>query len=214
MVTVDLGVPIAPDLQIARANAIQAYANMEQSLCTLFAYLLATVPEKAGVVFFRITNTNSRNNILSSLLGLMHESRFDAFWYGAQGQLGILKLIRQLDQRRNEIVHWHVVDNIDLEKQTRQQTLAPPNFWALAKNMGSAISITDLVEFCTKADFVQRLLIMFWVIQTQPATNLPEPERQTWLDIFARPIAYPPPDTHPLSRNYKAPQTPPQSSQG
>jgi hypothetical protein len=214
MVTLDLGAPIPPHLQIARANAIQAYANVEQSLSMLFSHLLGTTMQKAGVVFFRITNSHSRNTIISSLLTLQYGNSFDAFWHGQNHQPGMLTLVRQLDSRRNEIVHWHVSDNVHLdgETQMRHQTLNPPNFWAQS---GASITVADLVEFCRKADFVQRSLTFFWITMHNPSLDNPLPENALlpWRDIFSRPVSYPPQDTHPLSPNYKAPQTPPRSSE-
>ncbi|HEY6336490.1 MAG TPA: hypothetical protein VI113_11465, partial [Alphaproteobacteria bacterium] len=40
-----------------RGKAIQAYASLEQSLCTVFADAGGMKSEVAGIIFFRLTNT-------------------------------------------------------------------------------------------------------------------------------------------------------------
>jgi len=55
-------------LKIARANAIQQYADLEQALCELFSYLSDTNPIVAGTIFFRITSAHSRRAILDKLM--------------------------------------------------------------------------------------------------------------------------------------------------
>jgi hypothetical protein len=60
-------------LPIARAAAIDAHANFEQALFTLFASLLGAPRDRAGIVFFRIASAPTRNKILESLLKKTHE---------------------------------------------------------------------------------------------------------------------------------------------
>jgi RecB family exonuclease len=91
---------------VARANAIQAYAKLEFSLSIVFSRLLGTQPDIAGLVFFRITNTYQRNGILEDLKKHRFGNEYNLFWNS------IMKIIRQIDQRRNEIVHWHVVNDL------------------------------------------------------------------------------------------------------
>ena len=93
---------------LARASAIQAYAALERSLSFLFAQWLGTPIDVAGLVFFRITSTHARNRILDDLKKKKLENQYNLFWNS------LLALTRTIDQRRNEIVHWHIVNNIDL----------------------------------------------------------------------------------------------------
>jgi len=196
---------------VARTGAIEAYSMIEQSLCLLFSHLLGTPQEKAAIVFFRITNTHSRNHIIERLLEKAHRNQFNAYWDGTKEERGLWTLIRQLDARRNEIVHWHNVRNINFEgdKVTTSETLTPPNLWDKGPDSPN-ITVTDLTDFIAKGDFVKRSINMFSMTIYFP--NIPDAERQPWLKIFAQPVTYPPPDTHPLSPNYKAPETQPQSS--
>lgn len=187
----------------ARANAIQAFASLEFSLSIVFSRWLGTAPELGGLVFFRIINTHSRNRILDDLKETHFPDQYSLFWNS------LLKLIRQIDQRRNEIVHWHVVNTIDLDlphKEASRLTLSPPTGWT-SKSTAS-INEDDLEKFIRKCNFVARLATMFSFLKTEHAEALGE----TWLDIFQRPIVYPPPDTHPLSPNYKTPESTPQFS--
>jgi hypothetical protein len=182
---------------LSRANAIQAYANLEFSMSMIFSQWLGTTPDLGGLVFFGITNTHSRNRILNKLKRKRFDKQYNLFWNSLKD------LIRQLDQRRNEIVHWHVINNIDLSlphKDASRLTLSPPAGWAIGST--ASISENDLAEFISKCDFAQRLVTMFSVLGTEHAGTLTE----TWLGIFQQPIDYRPQDTHPLSSNYKAPE--------
>jgi hypothetical protein len=211
---VDLGAIVRDGkLQLARAFAIEGYAKVERSLSLLFASLLGTSLDKAGVVFFRITNTHSRNTILETLLQKAHGDKFRVYWQGTRTESGLFTLIRQLDQRRNELVHWHVLNEIAIAEtsHTSREVLKPPNFWNRPTDTQS-ISVEDLAAFILKADFVHRSLNMFHMA-TSDMFQITEAEREPWLRIFEQPVSYPPPDTHPLSPNYREPETPPQSSQ-
>ena len=206
----------ATELHVWRARAIQAYADVEFNLSMLFAGLLQTPIDYAGIVFFRLTNTHSRNAIFESLLKKRHGTKFEAYWHGTPNtphRKGLFSLIRQLDQRRNEIVHWHTVNHIHLGdggEQTSYLDLAPPNAWAF-KTDQPRMGVTELQEFCAKADFVARSIGSFFALTsgTIPADS---DSAKTWLDIFQQPCTYPPPDTHRLSPNYKEPESPPPPS--
>jgi hypothetical protein len=182
---------------LSRATAIQAYAKLEFSLSMIFSQWLGTTQDLGGLVFFGITNTHSRNRILDKLKRKRFDKQYNLFWNSLKG------LISQLDQRRNEIVHWHVINNIDLSlphREASRLTLSPPAGWAIQPT--ASINENDLAEFISKCDFAQRLVTMFSVLGTEHAGTL----TQTWPGIFQQPIEYPPQDTHPLSSNYKAPE--------
>jgi hypothetical protein len=49
-----------------RGKTINGYADLEQSLCQLFAFLGSIEPVSAGIIFFRITS-HQRNSILDRL---------------------------------------------------------------------------------------------------------------------------------------------------
>jgi hypothetical protein len=60
------------EFQVARALAIESYAQLETQICFLFGSLLETTDDKASAVFFRITNARSRNEMLEELLRKTH----------------------------------------------------------------------------------------------------------------------------------------------
>jgi len=174
-----------------RAIAIQAYANLEVSLTLLFAKLLGIEADLAGLVLYRIASTHTRTRILRDLYSKKHGEAYSPFWKS------LLSFIRTLDQRRNEIVHWHVVNNINLalnHKDASRLSLAPPTGWAMQST--ASIAETELKDFVQRCDFAHRLLNMFSVVLHDPVVTADVRER--WLKIFEEPVTYPPSDTHPL----------------
>ena len=149
--------PVNQDQFLAlRANAIQAYANLEMSLTILFANLLGIPIDIAGLVLFRITNTHARNRILSDLHSKKQGTKYDLFWNS------LLSFIRALDQRRNEIVHWHVVNTVNLaldHKDAARLSLAPPTGWATQSP--ASIAEKELQDFIRRCEFASRLINMF-----------------------------------------------------
>lgn len=199
---------ITSEFLITRAKAIQGYASLEQSFCLLFAHLAGTDQHVAAIIFFKITASRSRAEILSKLFRRKYKDKHNLFWNSVQKQAG------QLDQRRNSIVHWNVMTNIHIGgpkgQETTGLTLVPPNMWETG---ATPITRDDLLEFIDRCDVIERTLNIFTL--TFSGILPPEPKRDAaWLPIFQQPLAYPLPDTHPLSRNYKEPQTPPQPSEG
>ncbi len=194
------------EFQIARATAIEEYALLEHCLSILFAKLLGATPQKANVVFFRITNTFSRNKIFEALLAQTLGTKFLPFWFGKDHISGLLGLIRQLDSRRNEIIHWHLTTGGSAEIY-----LEPPNFWA-RKPETPTISVAELKAFAAKARFVNSLIMTFMKFALGLFSHSDDPG--PWLEIFEQPIPYPPPENHLLAAVLKrvAPDNPPQSS--
>jgi hypothetical protein len=207
-------IPRDTDMQIARAVAIEEYASVESAMSRVFAALLGTTDRKGSIVFFAIVNTRSRNSILEALLEDKHGKKYDAYWYGEPGSPGkprtggLITLIRQLDDLRNHIVHWHPVRQIS--QSGTSEALYPPHFWHRAP-LADPITHEFLIEFAQKANFVYRSLSMFYFFTTA-YDRLSAESQKTWLEIFARPAIYPPSSTHPISPNYKAPESPPRSS--
>jgi hypothetical protein len=114
-------------------------------------------------------------------------------------------IIRQLDQSRNEIVHWHI-------GFTRGKApgigLTKPTMWPLVEPNYPSISVQDLIQFVDKADFIHRSLNIFFVLISSTPDASEAEALQALQEIFQQPASYPPLDTNPLSRNYKAPETP------
>jgi hypothetical protein len=178
-----------------RAKSIQSYANVEQSLARLFSVLSGTTGEIAGIIFFKISSVDTRNKIMEKLFRLKFNNDYNLFRNSLFSQL------RDLARDRNEIVHWNVVNHVGADpegKTTNKVTLMAPAF-SLPKPNAKKWGTSDLVDFMHKCDFYSRLCNMFNVT-TGNITNvpIPEAEKKPWLDIFAQPIVYPPPEDHPL----------------
>jgi hypothetical protein len=210
MITIDLAnlqaKPSSLELAAMRGMAIQSYANLEQSLCAIFATTLGTKIERAAIVFFKINNARSRNDMLEKLLKRHAGDAYSCFWNSVTSHL------RCLDQKRNEIVHWHeAMDFTSEDGKTARiaMTLIPPNYWAASD---AKIQINDLGDFLNKCDFFSRLLNMFSARALDATGNPALHNDATWQKIFHEPVIYPPPASHPLLQMPKAPEPPPQSS--
>jgi hypothetical protein len=183
-------------LLLARARAIEAYANLEQSLSTLFAQLLGARRDLAGIVFFRIVSSRARNAIIEQLLRRVAPEEHKPYW------LSLLKMIGPVDQQRNEIVHWHAMARIG---DVVERVLTPPNFWIMNDSTPSYTS-RAMDEFSDKCHFISRSLNMYYLYMVRdqyPAEIFSE--HGPWLGIFQQEATYPPPDTHPLRPTRKTP---------
>lgn len=196
--------------RLVRGDAIGAYANLEAALCRLLQSLLSVDVATAGIIFYRVVNTRSRNTILNDLLGHRYGQKFDAFWNSA------LKHIRILDGERNEIAHWHFVTevgaddgpNVRLDDQSKGlSVLHRPNSWLANPQASSRKTHEDMLTFTGKCHFMSRAIDVFATVVSVPE---PFPVPQSWHDICLQPLPYPPPDNHPLSQNYREHKTPPQ----
>lgn len=177
-----------------RAKAIQSYASLEQSLCGLLASLGNIDPEVAGIIFFKISSADSRNKIIEKLFKRSHKGQYNLFINSLITQL------RPIDLKRNEIVHWNTAQNVSGPSQSDWSlSLIPPNFWVRDENSPS-ITIQDLVAFANKCSFYSRLINMLSLVLDPRHQESAASIRETWLEVFAQPITYPPPPTHPLSQ--------------
>jgi hypothetical protein len=138
-----------------RPEEIQDYANLEQPLFHLFVILTAMDPEIAETIFFKNTSSQARNAILDKLIRKRYGSPYSLFWNS------YLKQLRPIDTKRNEIVHWNMILNVDISDANPMpiyiQTLNPPNFW---KKSPSAPAIDDQVNLLHSA--VKRVRISLY----------------------------------------------------
>ncbi|RUP00314.1 hypothetical protein [Hyphomicrobium sp.] len=169
-----------------RGRSIQSYASLEQSLCALFAYCGDIDPKVAGIIFFRISSTQVRNDILEKLIRRKFGSVYNLFWNS------YLKELRPIDIKRNEVVHWNMITLIGDDGVSLQ--LRPPNFAGWDENTPQLLD-SDLVAFMEKCGVFGRLANMFH-LATSIMTGA---EAQPWLDVFKEPLVYPLPDGHPLN---------------
>jgi hypothetical protein len=187
-------------LFIARSIAIQAFATLEQSLCFTFSRFAGVDAGVGALIFFKISNQRARNSIIEKLIKRKFERKYSAFWNSA------FKWARVLTERRNEIVHWQLLQHreikegvLDLNAPPKEAKLVPPNFWWSDENTPS-LEVEQLLEFEQNCEYLARNINMFnFFTSEQP--NGPEAERATWQERFLQPIPYPPPENHPLFQN-------------
>lgn len=140
-----------------RGKAINSYAILESSLCLLMTTLSGTPPGVGATIFYRIASARARNDILTKLVKKRHGAKFN-IWLNS-----FIKAVGQLDQTRNEIVHWHSVVDVYVDEKGQTVTglsFMPPNFWDADGNTPRHTSAT-LVEFMTKCDYAARTCNIF-----------------------------------------------------
>jgi hypothetical protein len=122
------------------AHLFVSYARVTLSSAGAVVGALARGEERTAIVFFRITNTSARNAIVEQLLKKTHDTKYDTYWHGQAGASvqrripGLFALIQQLDNRRNEIVHWHSRSSSSSTGE-RWDDLAPAYYWARAPHL-------------------------------------------------------------------------------
>jgi hypothetical protein len=195
----DRNIPLDDALKLAqqhpiwanRGKAIQSYAILEQSLSRALADLGDMARETAATIFYKITNTDSRRNILEKLLHKKYGTRFNAFWNA------YLKELRYIDLKRNAIVHWLSVMYVALNTDNVMIIgieLIPPSY--TGGEPSEHITSDDLTAFAQKCDVFGRLCGMF--VSATSDKLMPDEIRSSWLEICQQPLVYPLPVGHPL----------------
>jgi hypothetical protein len=186
---------LTPDarLMVLRAKAIDSYANLEMTLSTLFGRLLGVKPDVAGIILFRVTNAGARNSIVEKILHHRYGKKYNLYWNSVKA------LLRPLDQRRNEIVHWHMATYPNFGRTGKitsaSAILAPLNIWERRRSKGK-LREKDLADFALKCEFVEAAL---WHLAVYGIGRIGKRgPRSTWQDILRRPIDYPPAPAHPI----------------
>jgi hypothetical protein len=195
------------ELLLLRALAIQAYAILELSLSNLFSQWLGTTSDVGGLVFFRITSTHTRNTILKDLKRKRLQDHHERFWKS------LWKFISKLDDRRHEIVHWALLNNIDLNlphEKASKLTLSPLRGLSNPHERRASIDEKDLNDFIKRCEFASSVLMVAYMSHDERVPKFP----REYLDIFNHPLDYPPPDDHPFSPTHRQPQTPAKGATG
>jgi hypothetical protein len=126
--------------------------------------------------------------------------------YGPKHNLfwnSLFKFINQLDQTRNEVVHWHmlVAPNFGRSGELTSATvkLIPPNIWDRRRKKQS-LTERDLYDFTLKCEFADVAVWSFVRFVVIPRSN--RKWRAAWRNIFQRPLAYPPAETHLICQRW------------
>jgi hypothetical protein len=157
-------------------------------------------------VFFRITSSHTRNSILKDLKQKKLQDQHNLFWNS------LLKFIRALDDRRNEIVHCVIMNNVDLSsphENASKLTLSSLRDVLNHNQNGASFDENDLNDFIKRCEFASRLVNLFYALQGEHGAQMP----RELIDLFDRRLVYAPTDDHPLSPNRKPSETPSKSDQ-
>jgi hypothetical protein len=188
-----------------RGRAIETFAELEQSLCSLFATLTGMEIDIASFVFFKLGNFQLVRVILSSLLTKRHGDAYKRFWKSVDNRLD------SLNGMRNKIVHWNIVHCID-DNGLKELRLHDPNIWD-HEAQHTMLSLLQIEDFAKRCFFFGRLCNMFKVfIDPLLSGELDEETKRTWHDICQQEVTYPPPSSHPLSLMSVEPESQPPPS--
>lgn len=179
-----------------RGFAIECYSSLEQSMCRLLANVSGMEDPTAATVFFKVTASRSRSEILDKLFKAKYGTKYRLFWNS------INRHFSQLDQRRNQLVHWGSVSEIG-EGAPYKRYLAPPNLWELtdeSPQWGEA----DFMDFASYCDVVKRAINKF-VFAHRDGHRIPGEPPPESEPLFQEPLQYPLPSGHRLARSPEAP---------
>lgn len=193
--------PAGLEFLALRGRAIEGYSNLEFFLCCLMADLIGCSHEVAGIIFYKITSTRSRSEILDKLFRRRHKGASRTYWNS------LLREVGKLDERRNQIVHWTTIatDHPD-EGIGAGRAMRPANIFS--QSDVPSIERAHLLDFIIACDFWCGSVQAFTRFLNPPIrrgqSDLPADELEAWRDIFQRPAEYPPPSSHPLFQSHAA----------
>lgn len=178
------------EFHAARADAINTYAGLEQSLAMLFATLLQADIHKSYIVFHQFINHRSRRKILSELMRLNFGDKYRIFFRS------VIQLLENVDRTRNKVIHW-----IALVTATGGKPFNANKDIALFKHPDAfargKLCRQQLLEFQKKSEFL-RLLIFYFAIFLEHGDSIAPGGKTNWGKIFSERAVYPPPQDHPL----------------
>lgn len=178
-----------------RGKAIHAYAGLEQSLAQLFSAISSVTPKVGGIIFFRI-GAAVRRTIIEELFRAKFKDEYN-LWRNS-----LFKCLPAIDTERNRIVHWNVVNNVGTDEHNRttsKLTLKSPAYWT--DPTGHAEDVQQMIDFSRKCRFYGSMCSMFPVVTIDGYLEHPvtDQDKAPWLEIYSKPIEYPPPPDHLLA---------------
>ena len=174
----------------AIGDAIQTYAILEFKLFQLVERLLDVELDTAAAVFYTLRNSRDRNSIVKSLLKVEFGDEYSRFWNS------LTKLMGQLDESRNQIVHGLLI--VDEEAGNQNYILSrPESYWVEEWPTGTSIDHDNITTFIEKARTVGELIQHFVFFVSGMAGNAQL--RARWEGVFAAAVIYPLPEDHPLN---------------
>ncbi len=186
-------------LIFARAEALENYVLVEQSICDTFIKLSGATNEAGSLIFFKLNNARTRVQILEKLLKPKFYPEYKLFWRSA------LAAVRQLDETRNQVVHWQTTcksrikgGTLDLTAAPEDAWLNPPTHWWGHRN-DTKLTANEIFLFVSRCQFVSRHINLFNMIFGGKSHIESFGETfEAWRKRFLQSIPDPPPKDHPL----------------
>lgn len=179
------------DLWAARGRAIQGYAGLEYALCSAFALCAGLTPDIAVSIFFKL-NAQPQRQMLKELLSKKFGTTHAPFW------TSVLNRLEKLTGRRNNIVHWSALAVIDADDDGKTKAdvyLKPATVSVFQLDGFDKLTAEDMRAFETECDYWARAITAFCNVTADDA-DASHPEFAMWLDVFSKPLTYPPETTH------------------
>jgi hypothetical protein len=173
---------------IARAEALNAYAMLEKGLAFIFAKCSGGDVRISTLVMSKIVNTRARNEIVQRAVDMRTVNTFKTFTNS------LFALIGQIDGERNKLVHWHV------DEKGNELALRPTN---LLSDSEDRMTENDIDNLWTKALFLARVI---GLLDTHMADWGNDPALH---ERFLQPLRYPPEPDDRLFQSYKDMTSPP-----
>lgn len=184
------------EFNIARAEAIDAYAELERSLMFLLSLMIGGKQHHSSIILSRLHNTRSRNVIIQKIVDNDTNKKYRLFTNSA------FKMVSEADEFRNHLVHWHMIQMNTIDRSTSGE-----KYYALIPTgpltgKFPRIYKKEIDDFRVKTKFLALQLNNFETF-LNPEIPLSDDWPQPLRDIFLQALSYPPQAGHPQYRNYK-----------
>lgn len=191
------GIDDLSPLDIARMKALKQYAALEHELCNVLRYSASISYEQAHAIFYNISSTRTRYNIIDDMLSLQSDdarSGMKASWKKISAWL----IAR--DGARNGLVHWQddfrtivtlvpmqegetVLGNAAQAKVRVEQHLANPSKTGQPNYAGPRLTVAQIFEERDAARVMMHIVNRF-------SLCLREPPQWPWTHVFQQPISH------------------------
>lgn len=181
---------------IARAEAIDAYAQLEISLMFLLTLMIGRKQHHSMAILSRMNNARSRNIVIQKIVDKETTKKYRAFTNS------LFKTISEVDEVRNQIVHWHMASIFSHDESTsedRMHALIPFN---PIDREPPLLYKSDIADFTWKTFFVAREASDFSSFLDPDQATRVASWPQSWRDRFLQPLSYPPERGHPQYRTH------------
>lgn len=186
-----------------RSSALERYNALERTVSQLFSGLAETPQHFGEMIFFSITNYQTRITIIEKLLKERDPDLVVFF-------KSLKKLLGEATDVRNKVVHWTAVGEVSNNQSVIDLT-APDAVYLVDPSTSSTdaqssrLSFNDLQRFIVKARFLQDAVSGLQRVKyplREWSYTFWDNEDEIWRDRFKTAIIYPPPEGGSMFENY------------